>query len=282
MLCLASVLYALLVGHEAVYTSHSSHTPSQFFLPSRTQVYKRTHILGLFICLLISNLIQATGTAMNIQWVIGGGVWDGGFCAAQGKFSSRAISLRASDHTQVRSSRQETSATQSGPFSDSLPISSPSHLLFQDVWHCRASLLPSLPQVQVITASLLGHNSCRMGSGPHIRPHWSTCHRGSQKGTLLWSFRQLVNPAPPFTLTAILPIQSTRCWITDEYPQAQTFLEYFFVRHIDHIPHIRAHLPPGIPVRWRKLHFVHHYPSSSPREPTHPRWQTSLAFRPAG
>lgn len=54
-----------------------------FFLPG-TKTYKRTHILGYFVCLLVSNVIQSTGTVMNIKWTVEGGVFDGPFCRAQG------------------------------------------------------------------------------------------------------------------------------------------------------------------------------------------------------
>lgn len=50
----------------------------------RLASYKRTQILGYFLCLLVSNIVQSTGTVMNIKWIQLGKVVYGPFCRAQG------------------------------------------------------------------------------------------------------------------------------------------------------------------------------------------------------
>ncbi|KAJ7054401.1 hypothetical protein C8F01DRAFT_489397 [Mycena amicta] len=43
-----------------------------------------THLLMYFICLLVSDTLQATGAIMNLNWVTLGGVSEGTFCMVQG------------------------------------------------------------------------------------------------------------------------------------------------------------------------------------------------------
>ncbi len=49
----------------------------------RTKLYKRTHILGYFVSLLVSNVFQAAGTVMNAEWLRTHGVRQTNVCVAQ-------------------------------------------------------------------------------------------------------------------------------------------------------------------------------------------------------
>ncbi|KAJ8087716.1 hypothetical protein PM082_006553 [Marasmius tenuissimus] len=48
------------------------------------QKTQKTHIFEYLTCLLIANMIQSVGTAMNLRWVSKNGVTNGAFCVAQG------------------------------------------------------------------------------------------------------------------------------------------------------------------------------------------------------
>ncbi|KAG7097936.1 hypothetical protein E1B28_005247 [Marasmius oreades] len=52
--------------------------------PVSTRMSYKTHIFEYVACLLVANLIQSVGTAMNLRWVVNNGVSNGSFCTAQG------------------------------------------------------------------------------------------------------------------------------------------------------------------------------------------------------
>lgn len=173
--------------------SNSTSVFIQLMLP-RMQAYQRTHILGYFICLLASNVVQSTGTAMNIRWVTHGGVFAGGFCSAQGVCVATylilvAMLMRISD--QVESNKPETLGTLCGRFLK--PRVMYSRLTSGQVVHNRRALVqPPFPSISIDHQGFRGNANYRMGPDNHdsgYRAYRNTVHG---QGPVFWDLGQLV------------------------------------------------------------------------------------------
>ncbi|KAJ7599278.1 hypothetical protein C8J56DRAFT_916302 [Mycena floridula] len=141
----------------------------------RTKQHQRTQMLGYFICLLVSNLIQSIGTVMSLKWVQLEGVFYGGFCSAQGGIK------------------------QAGNVGNALWSLAISVHLFYLLFMRRSISTPRYIAILItgfffiIFVVVIGPLSIQ---SPAKGPYFG--------------------------------ISGDWCWITDGYPQAQAFLEYFF------------------------------------------------------
>ncbi|KAF9261334.1 hypothetical protein L218DRAFT_502799 [Marasmius fiardii PR-910] len=139
-----------------------------------THLTYKTHIFEYLTCLLIGNLIQSVGTAMNLRWVVKNGVTNGSFCTAQGAIK------------------------QGG--------------------NLATALWSFLFSVHLFNILFLRSAVTKVGL-------WCTIIGG-------WLFVIFLVIIGPLALQKpdqgpYFGISGTWCWITNEYPTEQIFLEYF-------------------------------------------------------
>ncbi|KAK7038876.1 hypothetical protein VNI00_010508 [Paramarasmius palmivorus] len=135
----------------------------------------RTHIFEYLVSLFIANVVQSTGTAMNLRWVVKNGVSNGSFCVAQGAIKQAG-----------------NVATALWSFMISLHLF---NILFMRSSVTRVGLWLTLLGGWLCVAVIVFIGPAAV-ENPEKGPYFGISGR--------W------------------------CWITNEYPEEQIFLEYFF------------------------------------------------------
>ncbi len=67
-----------LTVHGHVLTVEQVKTP-------KPSTYRRTHLFGYLISVLLANSLQSVGTVMSLKWILRNEVAEGTFCSAQGE-----------------------------------------------------------------------------------------------------------------------------------------------------------------------------------------------------
>ncbi|KAK1216407.1 hypothetical protein PQX77_020960 [Marasmius sp. AFHP31] len=139
------------------------------------QKTQKTHIFEYLTCLLIANMIQSVGTAMNLRWVSKNGVTNGAFCVAQGGIK------------------------QAG--------------------NVATALWTFILALHIFNILFLRSAVTKVGL-------WCTL----VGGWLLVLLLVLLGPLAiqKSTKGPYFGVSGAWCWITNEYPEEQVFLEYFF------------------------------------------------------